>query len=115
MIDDDLQGTDSLTNVQVKEIEERADAQAADMLIPKCEMDSFIARTHPFYSKQRIVQFAILHKIHPGIVAGQLQYRGETNWSANREMLEKVRDILLSQAMSDGWDSWRKKTYENKD
>jgi HTH-type transcriptional regulator/antitoxin HigA len=114
VLDDDLQGTRITGNSQITAIEERADAEAADMLIPKQAMDSFIARTRPFYSKQRIVQFANLHKIHPGIVAGQLQYRGETLWSANREMLEKVRDVLISQAMTDGWESWRKKTYENK-
>lgn len=103
MVDDDLQGSRHIDNEELAAIEQRADAQAANMLIPSEIMDSFIRRVKPFYKKERIVQFANLYKIHPGIVAGQLQHRGETNWSANREMLSKVRQHLTSQAMTDGW------------
>jgi HTH-type transcriptional regulator/antitoxin HigA len=42
-------------------------------------------------------------KIHPGVVVGQLQHRGEVAWSAHREMMSRVRSIVTSTAMTDGW------------
>jgi len=85
------------------EIETRADREAANALIPKAAMDSFILRVKPFYSKPKIVQFAIRMNVHPGIVVGQLQHRKEIQWGANREMLAKVREIATSTALTDGW------------
>ena len=66
-------------------------------------MDSFIRRVGPLYSKQRIVQFAHRVKIHPGIIVGQLQNRDEIGYSANREMLTKVREVVAQTALTDGW------------
>jgi HTH-type transcriptional regulator/antitoxin HigA len=42
-------------------------------------------------------------KIHPGIIVGQLQYRKELGYSALRELLPKVRDIVIGTALTDGW------------
>jgi HTH-type transcriptional regulator/antitoxin HigA len=92
-----------LSNEALSDIETRANRDAAEMLIPKQTMDSFISRTHPFYYTEKIIQFANLIKIHPGIIAGQLQHRKKIDWAANRQMLVKVRDILISGAMTDGW------------
>jgi HTH-type transcriptional regulator/antitoxin HigA len=90
-----------------KEVEDHAEAraneQAAAMLIDREELESFIQRVGPLYSKDRIIQFANRIKIHPGIIVGQLQYRGEIKYSANREMLVKIRDRVLSTALADGW------------
>lgn len=85
------------------EIESRADKEAAELLIPEREMRDFILRVKPFYSKARINQFAIRLRCHPGIVTGQLQHRKEITFGTNREMLAKVRDILTTTAMTDGW------------
>jgi len=103
VVDDNLRGSRVILNLGLAEIEERADREAANNLIPTQSLNRFIAETRPYYSKDRIKQFAALHEIHPGIVAGQLQHRGETPWSANREMLERVRDHLLKDSVSDGW------------
>lgn len=85
------------------EIESRADEESASMLVPPKRLESFIVRVKPYFSKQRIIQFATTMGVHPGIVAGQLQYRREIKYSANREMLVDVRDILVSEALTDGW------------
>ncbi len=100
-IDVDLLGTED-RNSEIAETEKRADEEAADMLIPRSIMDSFIMRKRPFFSKLAIIQFAKANKIDPGIVAGQLHHRFK-NYSTNREMLVKIRDILTSRAMTDGW------------
>jgi HTH-type transcriptional regulator/antitoxin HigA len=83
-------------------IENRANQEAADMLIPTSKLESFVLRKCPYFSKVAIIQFANTNKVHPGIVAGQLHHR-LNNWRANREMLVKIRDIVTSRALTDGW------------
>lgn len=85
------------------EIEERADAEAADFVIPSSKLSSLVMRVKPYYSKKRIVQFAHTVGVHPGLVVGQLQFREEVPYSANREMLVKVRHLLIETAITDGW------------
>jgi HTH-type transcriptional regulator/antitoxin HigA len=104
ILDIDIVGADRcLASDELSEVEARANREAAEMLIPRDRLLSFIQRTRPFYYAQKIIQFAHLLKIHPGIIAGQLQHRGEIDWAANRHMLVKVRDILITAAMTDGW------------
>jgi HTH-type transcriptional regulator/antitoxin HigA len=104
VIDVDIVGANRcLSDESVSSMESRANKDASEMLIPKERMESFISRTHPFYYTEKIIQFANLIKVHPGIIAGQLQYRKKIDWAAHRKMLVKVRHILISGAMSDGW------------
>jgi HTH-type transcriptional regulator/antitoxin HigA len=83
--------------------EERADAEASSLLVPKNELESFIRRIGPLYSKTRIIQFAHRIKIHPGIIVGQLQHYGEISFRTHREMLARVRDVITAVALTDGW------------
>lgn len=82
-----------------------ADNNAVSFLVPQAELDNFIARVSPMYSKQRIVGFANKIHVHPGIVVGQLQHssRNELNYSQHRDLLVKVRDIITSTTLTDGW------------
>ena len=84
-------------------MERRADAEGAAVLIDPKELDSFIRRVGPLYSKERINQFANRIKMHPGIIVGQLQHRGEIDYSHNREMLVKVRQAITAVSLTDGW------------
>lgn len=105
-IDTDLVGEQndpSKPSLMKEEMEQRADREAAAMLIPPDKIQSFIVRVRPMYSKNRIIQFANLIRVHPGIIVGQLQHRGEIGFHANREMLVKVREIVASSAITDGW------------
>jgi HTH-type transcriptional regulator/antitoxin HigA len=85
------------------EAEKKANEGAAAALIAPEEMDSFIRRVGPLYSRERVIQFAHRIKIHPGIVVGQLQYRGEIGYSALRNLLVKIRDVVIGTALTDGW------------
>jgi HTH-type transcriptional regulator / antitoxin HigA len=107
-LDEDLVGARRTPDAHVSDIEGRADREAAELLIARSELESFITRVKPFYSKRRIIQFAHRIRIHPGIIAGQLQYRGEIQYSANREMLVKVRHMITQEALTDGWTRSRK-------
>jgi HTH-type transcriptional regulator/antitoxin HigA len=83
--------------------ERRANADAADALVPAGELESFIKRSSPRYSATRIVQFANRIKMHPGIIVGQLQHRRELRYSTHRDFLVKVRRIITDAALTDGW------------
>lgn len=83
--------------------EARANKEAAESLIAPEEIDSFIRRMGPLYSKDRIIQFAHRVKIHPGIIVGQLQHRGEIAYSMHRDLLVKCRTNVIDTALTDGW------------
>ena len=103
IIDVNLVGQGALSTDQKPESERLADSFAADFLVSQEAIESFIIRKGPVFSKQKIRGFALLHKVHPGVVAGQLQRRGEMKFSHNREMLVKVRQIVTRSALTDGW------------
>lgn len=84
-------------------VESRADKKAAEFLVSQRELNSFVHRTKPYFSKVRIVQFANRIRVHPGIIVGQLQHRGEVRYRANRGMLVDVRQYLAGAALTDGW------------
>lgn len=92
---------------QVDDREKAVNADAAHMLIDRAQLDNFVARVAPLYSKDRIRGFAARLRIHPGIVVGQLQHRGiEAGgilWSHSREMLVPVRQYIAGLALTDGW------------
>lgn len=104
-LDTDLVGKDREPTDEKPEIERNADQFASDFLIPHGEIDRFILRVRPLYSKVGIIQFANRIGVHPGIVIGQLQHRREIGWSHSREMLVKVQKELASTAYVDGWGS----------
>lgn len=85
------------------EYERKADSFAINFLVPQNDLDDFIARVRPLYSKKRITGFANRINVHPGIVVGQLHYRHEINYSQNREMLVKIRQTIIGAALTDGW------------
>jgi HTH-type transcriptional regulator/antitoxin HigA len=87
--------------------ERAADEFAVQFLVPQEEMTDFVARTQPLYSKAKIVGFANRLQIHSGIVVGQLHHLGATNggldYSHNREMLVKIRHLIVAAALTDGY------------
>jgi HTH-type transcriptional regulator/antitoxin HigA len=103
ILDVDLVGDQAVPFDEKSEVEKRADRFAEGFLVEKDEMERFIARIRPLYSKQKIKNFAARIGVHPALVLGQLQHRKEVDWSHSREMLVKVREILISSVLTDGW------------
>jgi HTH-type transcriptional regulator / antitoxin HigA len=99
-IDVDLTDERDTEATELPPVEQRANAEASVMLFPSDALHSFILRVAPIYSKERINQFANRVKIHPGIIVGQLQRRKEIGYSANREMLVKIRGFVISTAVT---------------
>ena len=83
--------------------EERASANAANLLVPAVDLEDFIRACTPRYSEARINNLASRLQIHPGIILGQLQHRGEISYAAHRKLLTKVREIVTRFAFTDGW------------
>ena len=81
----------------------KADEFASELLVPEDELDDFVARVYPLYSKKKIDGFAARIGVHPGIVVGQLHYRDKISYSHSREKLVKVRDLLADSSLVDGW------------
>ena len=93
-VDEDLVGEDCKPTAEKPEEEQRADREAADLLVPNEELDRFILRVRPLYYRTKITQFANRIRVHPGIIVGQLQRRGELTYAELRDTLMKVRGTL---------------------
>lgn len=66
------------------------------------EADSFIARKAPFFREQDLIGFAARQGIHPGIAAGQIRKK-TGKWKLFARHLARVRSIVASTAIVDGW------------
>jgi HTH-type transcriptional regulator/antitoxin HigA len=103
ILDVNLVGEDTTPFEDKSEVEKRADQFAEGFLVEKTEMETFMRRYSPLYSKQKIKNFSARIGVHPAIVLGQLQHRREVDWTHSREMLVKVRDICIAGTLTDGW------------
>lgn len=86
-------------------IEREADAFAVELLVPQRQLEDFIARVRPLYSARRIEGFSQTLGVHPAIVVGQLQHRGEIAYSSFRKVMVPVREWITAAALTDGWGS----------
>jgi HTH-type transcriptional regulator/antitoxin HigA len=102
-IDENLVGDEHTPTSEKPESEVRADREAAEFLVPAKDLESFIVRVGPLYSRAKVMQFANRIRVHPGIIVGQLQRRGELKYSQFRDTLAKVREPLARSALTDGW------------
>jgi HTH-type transcriptional regulator/antitoxin HigA len=102
MIDWKLEGVRASTNSTLPMEEIVANAAAADFCVPTEKLDSFLIRKNPFYYERDVVAFARTLGRHPGLVVGQMQFRLERYDYLVRH-LAKIRQFVLSAAISDGW------------
>ena len=84
------------------EDEKIANEAAAYYAISEQKMNSFIARKYPFFADIDIMGLANTIKVHPGIIAGKLQYHTK-KYNLFRKHLVPIRPILTPSAVVDGW------------
>lgn len=101
-IDAELEGRKAGAGADIPEQERQANAAAAEFCVPAKAMDAFIARKAPFFAERDIRSLAAALKIHPGLVAGQLQHR-TGRYDRFRDHLVKVRSVVAPGAAVDGW------------
>jgi HTH-type transcriptional regulator/antitoxin HigA len=100
MLDADIES--SASNGSIADEELAANSAASEFCVPQKKLDEFIARKDPFFSKRDILAFARIVKVHPGLVAGQIQRR-TGRYELFREHQVKVRTIVSPGASVDGW------------
>ncbi|MBA4386219.1 MAG: addiction module antidote protein, HigA family [Anaerolinea sp.] len=86
LFDQDKQG------LSPEEVE--ANKQATTWLFPNESMSEFVNLHTPRYSRVNVEEFAAEQNRLPGLVVGQLMYKGEIKYSYLREYLVKVRPML---------------------
>jgi HTH-type transcriptional regulator/antitoxin HigA len=102
MLDAELEKERAGTGPDVDQEERVANEAAQEFCIPSATLDAFVARKAPFFSEKDLVGFARILKVHPGIVAGQLQ-RKTKRYDRFRDHLVKVRELISPNAIKDGW------------
>ncbi|WP_235028444.1 HigA family addiction module antitoxin [Caballeronia choica] len=100
IVEVDMLGEDAAA---LSSIEARANQAAAEFSVPEAELEAFIALVDPLFTDQKIVGFAKRLHVHPGIVVGQLQKRKLVPWQYHRKYLEKVREHIVGNALTDGF------------
>ena len=88
--------------------EKRADAAAAEFLLPQAKLASFMKRKGRFISERDVIGFAARHHIHPGVVIGQIQRErhkqgDDRAYSWLRKYLTNVRNYMIAWEYVDGW------------
>jgi HTH-type transcriptional regulator / antitoxin HigA len=91
--DPHLDDLDDQTHTSIAQ-EQEANALAAQRLMNQPELEAFISHTRPFFGRNKVIQFAARQHVHPGIVVGQLQRRGELPYTHLRALLNKVSPYL---------------------
>lgn len=102
IIDAELEGKRAGVGSDIPEEERIANAAASEFCVPKKSMDSFMARKAPFFAERDILGMAATLRIHPGLVAGQLQHRTD-RYDRFRSHLVKIRSHVAPSAVIDGW------------
>lgn len=102
MLDAELEGERAGTSSEIKEEERVANAAAAEFCVPQDQLKRFVERKAPFFAERDIVGFARTLRLHPGLVAGQLQHQ-TGHYERFRSQLAKIRDMVTPSAIVDGW------------
>ncbi len=102
MLDAELEGERAGEGPLIAEEERVANAAAAQFCVPQDALGRFISNKAPFFAGHDIRGFANTLKIHPGLVAGQLQRR-LNRYDLFRQFQVKIRSIVAPGAIVDGW------------
>lgn len=102
ILDTSLEGDRAGSGDGIPEEERVANFAASEFCVSQKLMDGFIARKSPYFAERDILGFAKTIGVHPGLIAGQLQYR-TNRYDRFRSHLVKVRSFVTPSAMVDGW------------
>ncbi|HEV8070313.1 MAG TPA: HigA family addiction module antitoxin [Planctomycetaceae bacterium] len=100
-VDVDLSVSGSGTDAT--DIENRANTEASEFLVPYEKLQSFVARHGRISSQVEIVRAAKVQRVHPGIFVGQMHGRGFIDFRYYRKLLVPIRSEIVGQALTDGW------------
>ena len=93
MLDQALIGRDA-DSTSISPIEEKADRAAAAWLVPQDRLNAFVRSTKPYFSRTAVLHFAASVGVHPAVVVGQLQRRGDIPYTHHRNLLTNARHLF---------------------
>ena len=102
ILDTELEGERAGVGSDVPQEEREANEAAQNFSVPQPKMTAFIARKAPFFAERDLIAFASILGVHPGIVAGQLQFR-TNRYDRFRQHLASIRNHVCTAAAVDGW------------
>jgi len=85
---------DNMENLGVNQEEKEANQLAADWLLDFQALSTFIEKTKPYFSAQKIKDFSKSQQRHPGVMVGRLQRENYVSYSSHRSFLVKIDKYL---------------------
>ncbi len=85
---------DNFDEEAVSAEESVANQKANDWLLDPRAFQRFVASTKPYFSREKIVEFAKSQNRHPGIVLGRLQHEGLVPYQNLRGLLTRISPLL---------------------
>lgn len=85
---------DKSQRLEAQEIE--ANQKACGWLLDQAALGTWVERTKPYFSRQKIERFAATQGVHPGVVLGQLMFDEIVGYKHLRMLLEKVSPYLTA-------------------
>lgn len=82
--------------------EQMANLAAAEFCAPQARVNSFIARKAPLFAERDFLGLAKILAIHPGLLAGQIQFKTD-RFDLFRSHITKIRECVLPSMIVDGW------------
>lgn len=82
--------------------EKVANNEAAEFLVPRQHLNSFIVRKSPFISERDVLSFAARMEVHPAIIIGQIQHKTK-KYAWLRKYQTTIRQYLFDWSFKDGW------------
>lgn len=102
ILDAELVGERAGTGESIAEEERAANDAAQNFCVPRDKLQAFIDRKAPFFSERDLIGFSRVLKVHPGLVAGQLQYKMQ-QYDRFRKHLVAIREHVAPGSPVDGW------------
>lgn len=99
---DSLKGGE-IADESLRSMEEEANREGADWLISQDRLNAFVQRLNGKISEQRILAFAEVVNVHPGILVGMLHHSKIIPYSRFVSLKVNIRKHALLGAMADGF------------
>ncbi|MEO5916525.1 MAG: helix-turn-helix domain-containing protein [Luteolibacter sp.] len=99
----DSENMEDIEDPSLLQIEEEAERDGSNWLIPESRLRSFIERRAGRINDESILAFAEIANVHPGVLVGMLHHIGAIPYTKFSKMKIDVRKMALMSSMSDGF------------
>jgi HTH-type transcriptional regulator/antitoxin HigA len=94
---------EDIEDLCLREIEEEAERDGSEWLIPESRLRSFVERRADRITEASIIAFAEITNVHPGLLVGMLHHINAIPYQKFAKMKINIRNMALMSSMSDGF------------